>query len=114
MKGFNVRIAVARSMGAVFYLVLFIIVCGFAMNMASGRESGGMTGEFSITGLLKGAAALDGNSALALAAYISAMSPFLFSAVIFFGYLIQKRYKAALLGLVLLCVLSLSLLVKSA
>ena len=114
MKSFDVRIFVAKSMGAVFYLVLFIIVCGFLMNFISGRDAINMAGAISFKDILGGATVFDGNSAFILAAYLSALSPFFFSAVMFIGYLIQKRYKAAMLGLALLCVLSLSLLIKSA
>lgn len=114
MKGFNVRLAVARSMGAVFYLVLFIIVCGFVMKISLGQETHNIMRGTTFMGIIKGIASFDSDSVFALAAYVSAMSPFLFSAVILFGYLLQGRYKAALLGLFLLAALVLSLFVKSA
>lgn len=112
MKNFNIRYTISFLMGVIFYIILIVIIIGFAIKFIYNQETVNILKGSTIIDTLKGVISLDSNSFFALAAYLSALSPILFALIIFVGYLLQQKYKGAILGFFLIISLSIALLVK--
>lgn len=109
---FNLKNLVAKLMGIFFYVILVIIIVGFVIKFAYNQESvnilKGVTAKDIFTGIIN----LDSNAFFSLAVYISALSPIIFSSILFLGYILQYNIKGVLLTLGLILSLSLSLFIK--
>ncbi|MBQ3034161.1 MAG: hypothetical protein IJD28_07255 [Deferribacterales bacterium] len=100
-------------MKILFYTILAITAIGFIVKITASQETALIPQGSGLTDIIKGVAHLDSNSIFALGAYISAMFPFILSAMICVGYIFEKKYKGAALWGLLIIALTAAFIIKS-